>query len=151
MATISIAGSMVTPVIAARAPDQRAVVATSVGLVAIGTFALLVAPTFAPLLWALLVGLGQGGCFGLALLFIVLRAADAEAAARLSSMAQAGGYLVGALGPLAMGLLHALSGGWTAPLVFMLSAVAVELAVGLAAARDRLVHYEHHRSLKSIA
>jgi CP family cyanate transporter-like MFS transporter len=89
-----------------------------------------------------LLGLGQGGCFGLALLLIVLRAADGEAAARLSSMAQGGGYVIAAAGPLAMGMLHAVTGNWTAPLLFLLAATAAELMTGLGAARDRLVRHQ---------
>jgi CP family cyanate transporter-like MFS transporter len=135
-------GSTVSPVVAVRSRDQRAVTAVSVAIVGAGLLGLLLAPASAPLLWALLLGLGQGACFGLALLLIVLRAADEEAAAQLSSMAQAGGYVVAAAGPLAMGLLHAVTGGWTAPLLFLLAATAGQLVAGLGASRDRLVRHE---------
>jgi CP family cyanate transporter-like MFS transporter len=143
MTLISMVGSTISPVLAVRRPDQRGVMAVSVTIVAVGLLGLLIAPASAPLLWSVLLGLGQGACFGLALLLIVLRAADGEAAARLSSMAQGGGYVVAAAGPLAMGLLHALTGSWTAPLLFLLAAAAAELVVGLGAARDRLVRHAH--------
>jgi CP family cyanate transporter-like MFS transporter len=146
MTMISMVGSTISPVVAVRRPDQRGVVAASVAISAVGLLGLLLAPASAPLLWAVLLGLGQGACFGLALLLIVLRAADGEAAARLSSMAQAGGYVVAAAGPLAMGLLHALTGSWTAPLLFLLAACAAQLVAGLGAARDRLVRHEHAMS-----
>jgi CP family cyanate transporter-like MFS transporter len=146
MTMISMIGSTVSPVIAVRRPDQRGVTAVSVAIVAVGLVGLLLAPASAPLLWAALLGLGQGACFGLALLLIVLRAEDGEAAARLSSMAQAGGYVVAAAGPLAMGLLHALTGSWTAPLIFLLAATVAQLAAGLGAARDRVVRHEHAMS-----
>jgi CP family cyanate transporter-like MFS transporter len=142
MTTISMVGSTISPVVAVRSRDQRAVTAVSVAIVGAGLLGLLLAPASAPLLWALLLGLGQGACFGLALLLIVLRAADEEAAAQLSSMAQAGGYVVAAAGPLAMGLLHAVTGGWTAPLLFLLAATAGQLVAGLGASRDRLVRHE---------
>jgi CP family cyanate transporter-like MFS transporter len=58
-------------------------------------------------------------------------------------MAQGGGYVVAAAGPLAMGLLRALTGNWTAPLLFLLAAAAAQLLVGLGAARDRLVRHAH--------
>ncbi|GLW05236.1 hypothetical protein Misp01_03660 [Microtetraspora sp. NBRC 13810] len=41
----------------------------------------------------ILLGLGQGAAISLAMLFIVLRAADSRHAAQLSSMAQGVGYL----------------------------------------------------------
>ena len=45
---------------------------------------------------------------------MVQRAPDPGTAARLSSMAQAGGYLIGAAGRLIMGLLFTATGSWTA-------------------------------------
>lgn len=89
--------------------------------------------------WAVLLGLGQGGALALALLMIVLRADDDDTAARLSSMAQSVGYLLAALGPPILGVLYAVSGGWTLPLLVLLGLVLLELAVGLPAARDRVV------------
>jgi CP family cyanate transporter-like MFS transporter len=51
-------------------------------------------------------------------------------------MAQAGGYLIGAAGPLVMGLLYTSTGGWTAPMVFLLAMTVLALPPGLAAGRD---------------
>jgi CP family cyanate transporter-like MFS transporter len=51
-------------------------------------------------------------------------------------MAQAGGYLIGAAGPLVMGLLYTATGSWTAPLVFLLAMTVLGLPPGLAAGRD---------------
>ena len=44
-----------------------------------------------------------------------------------------------ATGPLAVGLLHEATDGWTVGLVVLLCLLAVQLVVGLAAARPRLV------------
>lgn len=66
----------------------------------------LLAPT------AFVLGLAQGGLFGVALILIVLRARDAETAAGLSAMSQGVGYLLSALGPFMAGLLRASSFGW---------------------------------------
>lgn len=59
------------------------------------------------LLWPsmILLGLGQGGCFSLALTLLVLRSANPAIAAQLSGMAQGFGYCIAALGPFAVGLL----------------------------------------------
>lgn len=141
MTAISVIGTSTSPVLAARMRDQRAVAAASVGLVMTGLVGLLVAPAAAPLLWVVILGIGQGGCFALSLLLIVLRAGDGEAAARLSSMAQGGGYLIAAAGPLIVGLLHAASGSWTVAWLFLLAAAGVELAVGLGASRDEVVRH----------
>ena len=87
--------------------------------------------------WAVVLGIGQGGCFALALVMIVLRSGDAMTAARLSGMAQSVGYTLAALGPLAIGLIHELTGGWSL-VAWLLSGIGlVALVNGLIAARDR--------------
>jgi MFS transporter, CP family, cyanate transporter len=54
-------------------------------------------------------------------------------------MAQTVGYIVAATGPVVVGVLRETSGGWTAPLVFLLAMLAPLLAAGLGAARRRQV------------
>ena len=61
------------------------------------------------------------------------------AAASLSAMAQGWGYLLAALGPLAVGLLHASTGGWDVPVTLLLVLCAVELGAGWLAARGRVL------------
>lgn len=140
MSFVSMATNVAAPLIAHRMRDQRLVIAISVALTGAGIAALLVAPTLAPVAWMVVLGLGQGATISLALLVIVLRAPDSDTAARLSGMAQSGGYLLAAAGPLVMGLMRAATGSWTLGLVFLLFVVAAELATGIAAGRDRFVH-----------
>ena len=59
-----------------------------------------------------------GSQFGLAVLFLVLRSANGSVAARLSSMAQCGAYLIAAAGPFVMGFLHTATRGWVVPILF---------------------------------
>lgn len=136
---VATASSAVAPLAAARGRDQRAAIAAACALLGAGTLGLLLAPLGAPLLWALLIGLGQGAGFSLALLVMVLRAEDGGSAAALSSMAQFGGYAIAIAGPLAMGLLHDATGGWAVPLLFLLAVIAATLAAGLGAGRDAVV------------
>jgi CP family cyanate transporter-like MFS transporter len=89
--------------------------------------------------WAVILGFGQGLGFAAALSFIGLRAHDAQVAAQLSGMAQGVGYVIAALGPLALGALHDATGGWSVPMAGVL-AVCVGMAVpGVAAGRLRTV------------
>jgi MFS transporter, CP family, cyanate transporter len=136
---ISIPTTFLAPVLAHRMRDQRPAVAGCVALTATGLTGILLAPSSTALVWVVVLGLGQGAALSLALLMIVLRAADDNTAARLSSMAQGFGYLLAAAGPLVMGLLHAATGGWEVPLVWLIALCAVELLAGLAAGRARLV------------
>lgn len=96
-------------------------------------------PLSTAVLWVCILGIGTGATFAVALLLVVVRAADATTAVRLSSMAQGTGYLIAAAGPLALGLLRAISGSWTIPLVLILIVLGVEIVPGLVAARDLIV------------
>ena len=136
---LGIVTSLLAPVVAARMRDQRGAVAATVTLTAGGLLGLLVAPGSGALAWAVLLGLGQGAAISLALLMIVLRAGDDETAARLSSMAQGVGYTLAAVGPLGVGLLQYVSGGWTVPLLALLGVATLQLIAGLLAGRDRVV------------
>jgi CP family cyanate transporter-like MFS transporter len=133
---VSVPASLAVPVLAARVPSQRRYVVAIMALCAAGMVGLLVAPTAAPGLWMVLLGLGQGAAIGLALTFIGLRAPDEGHASELSSMAQAIGYGLAALGPVALGTAHDLTGGWTIPVGMLVVLLVPQLLAGLGAARD---------------
>ncbi|MCW3818854.1 MFS transporter [Micromonospora sp. DR5-3] len=92
-------------------------------------------------LWVLLLALGQGA-FPLILTTIGLRARTAEGTVALSAFAQSTGYVIAALGPLLVGILYEATGGWTAPIGFLLVALAVQTAAGLVIARPRYIEDE---------
>jgi MFS transporter, CP family, cyanate transporter len=107
-----------------------------VGLSGAGTLGLLVAGSAGSTLWVVLLGLGQGACFSLALTFFALRAPDSQHAAALSGMAQSVGYLLSAGGPFLFGVLRDATHAWTVPLALLLAITACLLVAGLGAARD---------------
>ena len=123
---------------------RRLVIGTIVVCV-IGIGAALVVPVGAGLALMVLLGLGQGAALSLALYFVMARSATAVVAASLSALAQGVGYVLAALGPLAIGLLHAATGGWLLPVIVLLVATAAELVVGLLAARHRTLSEEADR------
>lgn len=131
--------ALAIPYVAARLRAQTSLVYASVGFTAAGLLALLISPTSAPYLWVIILGIGQGAAFPIALTIVVLRTRTAEATQQLSSMAQAIGYLVAAFGPLLVGALHAMTGSWTPPLGALLVLCVPQLLFGLAAAKPRFV------------
>jgi CP family cyanate transporter-like MFS transporter len=133
---ISVPASLVIPVLAARASSQRRYVVVTVALCGAGLFGLMLAPSAAPALWMVLLGLGQGAAIGLALTFIGLRSPDDHHASELSSMAQTLGYGLAALGPVALGAVHDLTGRWTIPVGLLVILLAPQLLAGLGASRD---------------
>lgn len=133
---VGIVSMFFAPVLAARRPSQRRVVAAAVALSGAGTLGLLISGGVASLLWVVLLGLGQGACFSLALTFFVLRTSDHEHAAALSGMAQSAGYLLAAAGPSLFGVLRDTTQAWTIPLVLLFAVTVGLLITGLGAARD---------------
>jgi CP family cyanate transporter-like MFS transporter len=140
MNLVSLPSSLLAPVLAHRMRDQRPAAVFGSALIIVGVAGILLAPTSTALVWAIVLGVGQGATLPVALLIIVMRAGDDETAARLSTMAQGAGYLLAATGPLVMGLLHAWTGGWSVPLVVLLGLCVAQLGAGLLAGRARTVH-----------
>jgi CP family cyanate transporter-like MFS transporter len=133
---VAIVSMFFAPVLASRRSSQRGVVVAAVTLSGAGTFGLLVAGGFASTLWVVLLGLGQGACFSLALTFFALRAPDSQHAAALSGMAQTVGYLLAAGGPSIFGVLRDVTHAWAVPLAVLLAVTVLLLIAGLGAARD---------------
>jgi CP family cyanate transporter-like MFS transporter len=132
---VGIASIFLAPVLADRRPSQYGVVMGAVTLTGAGTLGLLFAAETATALWVVLLGLGQGACFSLALTFFALRAPDSEHAAALSGMAQSVGYLLAAVGPFLFGLLRDATHAWTVSLALLFAVVVCLLITGLGAAR----------------
>ncbi|QXI27580.1 CynX/NimT family MFS transporter [Pseudomonas vanderleydeniana] len=111
---VQLISSLAAPWLATRGKDQRLAILVVMLLTLGGLFGCLYAPLEGLWGWAIVLGLGQGGTFSLALTLIVLRSRDAHVAANLSSMAQGIGYTLASMGPFAVGLVHDLTGGWQA-------------------------------------
>jgi CP family cyanate transporter-like MFS transporter len=137
-AAVSAPVSLVVPTLAARARDQRGLALASCALAGAGFAGILVAPR-AAYLWALLLGVGQGAVFALALTLVVLRSATSETAARLSAMSQAFGYLIAAGGPLLVGLVRDAAGSWGPAVGLLLAVLVPQVLTGVGASRARQV------------
>ncbi len=86
-----------------------------------------------------ILGFGLGSNFSLALLFMVLRVDSAELTTGLSGMAQSVGYFIASFGPVLFGFVHDITNSWGIPLYSMLAIAALQLCVGLGAARNRTI------------
>jgi CP family cyanate transporter-like MFS transporter len=117
-AGIGIVPSLLIPTILSRVGRSGLMVAICVVFFVGGYLGLLLAPMTLTSLWTLLAGLGGGG-FPLVLTLFGLRSASPATAGALSGFAQAVGYLAAVTGPLLVGLLHDVTGGWTAPFGFL--------------------------------
>ncbi|MES9607608.1 MFS transporter [Actinomadura sp. NPDC000929] len=139
MMIVGIPLGFLVPVFAARLRDQRPLVVAVAATMVVGLVGLLLAPS-AGWTWVVILGIGTGSAFPLAFTLLSLRSPNPSTAAGLSGMAQTGGYLLAAAGPLAVGVLHDATGGWNVPVALLLVLVVPEVVVGLLAARPGFVH-----------
>src|SRR5579863_4876889 len=135
MAAGNLIAALIAPMLAHRAPDQRALVAPTMTAMGVGLAGSLWAPLGGDWFWVLILGMGQGACLALAIFFMVARAPDPGVAASLSAFAQSAGYLVSSAGPLELGLLHSATGSWSIPVALLLVLCGAALVVGIFAAR----------------
>ena len=80
----------------------------------VGQAGLWLAPTAAPWVWALVLGLGQGAAFALGLVLMVDYAAHPRGQCPAGGMAFFFSYTLASLGPATMGALRDPTGGFTA-------------------------------------
>jgi CP family cyanate transporter-like MFS transporter len=133
--------ALAMPALAGRLPTLRPLVLSLTAFSTAAYVGLALAPHGLAPLWVLLLAFGQGA-FPLILTTIGLRARTAEGTVALSAFAQSTGYVIAALGPLLVGILYEATGGWTAPIGFLLVALAVQTAAGMVIARPRYIEDE---------
>jgi MFS transporter, CP family, cyanate transporter len=127
--------SLAVPELLARARDERWLALFPPVLYSAGFAGLLAAPATLTPLWMALLGLGQGAGISVALAYVVQRSPDAAHAAALSGMAQGVGYVIAAAGPIGIGAVHDLTGGWRDPILVLLAVTAGLAACSLPLAR----------------
>jgi CP family cyanate transporter-like MFS transporter len=131
--------ALATPVVLTKSSRQDVVAVALVACVG----AIIVAILYGPLAWAYvlcgLLGVAMGGVFAVALTFQVIRARTHEAAARLSSMAQAFGYIIASVGPLVLGFVNKWPDARLASTIWLLLITAITMVAGALAGRPRFV------------
>lgn len=130
--------------------DQRPALIAMLSLVGIGLLLVLLGP--ASLRWpgAILLGLGQGGSFSLALTLIVLRSGNSKIAGELSALVQGGGYTLAALGPLFVGLMIDANIDIKGITWLLLSILAFAASMALLAGRQQRLEMDEMGTLRTI-
>lgn len=129
-------GSFVTPLLASRRSDQRPYIAMTVLTCLAGTLGLMYAPIGTSVVWALLLGFGQGAGPSLGAFLFVAKASSVDAATRISVMAQTVGYLIAVAGPLLIGAIYHYTGDWNMPILILATILLIELVVSMPAGRN---------------
>jgi CP family cyanate transporter-like MFS transporter len=141
VAGVGIVGSLLMPTVAARSRSLTPYVAAFGVLLVGGYLGLLLAPTTLPWLWAVLLGV-SGFAFPLTIALITARTRDPGITAQLSGFVQPVGYLLAAMGPFAVGLIHQATGGWDVVLVILMVTAVPFTWAGLRVARPVYVDDE---------
>ncbi len=138
---LGMVASFVAPILVARLSNVGWVMHIGAAGFFFGYLGLLLAPGVSPWLWISLCGVGQM-IFPACLALINLRTRTHEGSIALSGFSQAIGYLIAALGPLLVGLLHDITGGWVASLVLMSGAAVLFVYFGIVLRAPRFVEDE---------
>ncbi len=133
--------AFVLPRIAARLNHQGPLVVVLGGCGLGGYAGLWLAPAGGAWVWALLLAVSNCA-FPLVLTLIGVRARSHAGLVRLSAFAQSTGYLISIPGPLAVGALYGATDGWDVPLAVLAAFMLAQVAVGIAAGRNRVVEDE---------
>ena len=128
-----IGASVGVPMLAARSLDRRPWLVLSALMEAAGLGGVACAPLAAPWIWAVLLGLGTGGLFALALTLPLDDADSPQEAGALTAMMFCGGYLIAGSGPFVIGAVRDASGSYRGAFTWLMgvSAVVALLALGL--------------------
>jgi CP family cyanate transporter-like MFS transporter len=127
--------SLAAPIVAGRYADQRPVTFLALLVTAVGFVGLLTTEAV-PTLWVMCVMVGPGASISLALLFMVLRSTSTAQTGQVSGMAQSVGYLLAAVGPVAIGALHDVTGSWTIAMAALGLAVIPQAAATMLAGKN---------------
>lgn len=135
---LGMAASIVAPILAARLSNVGWILHVGAAGFVIGYLGLLFAPGVSPWFWMTLCGVGQV-VFPVCLALINLRTRTHSGSIALSGFAQSVGYIIAALGPLLVGVLHALTGGWAASLILLAATSALFVYFGIVLRTPRYV------------
>lgn len=142
--------ALAAPWIARLSRDQRPALMLVFLFIAAGLLMLLLGSPSLRWPGAILLGLGQGGSFSLALTLIVLRSGNAKIAGELSALAQGGGYTLAAMGPLVVGLMLDAGIGIKGITWLLLAILAFSASMALLAGRLLRLEVNKNNSLVTV-
>ena len=126
--------AFVVPPLAVGMRNPVVIVIVCVALLAVGYTGLLIAPLDGAVIWVIALGLGVS-TFPMCLTLVNVRTKTPAGSSLLSGAMQGIGYGLACVGPLLIGVLHDLGGGWGGSYVFLYVTLGVLLVSGIVACR----------------
>ncbi len=117
------------PVLADRVADRRRLLVPVAVLSTVGLVGLWLAPTAAPWVWVVVIGLGQGAAFSVGLVLLVDYAATPAASGRLTAMSFFISYTLASIGPFTMGAVRDLTGSFAGVWATLVTLMSLQLAL----------------------
>jgi CP family cyanate transporter-like MFS transporter len=124
-----IVGSLALSALAGRSQDRRPWMVVSLAASMVGFAGVALLPAAAPWLWTIVLGLGLGPLFPLALMLPIDHGRDPAAVRRLTVMVSSVAYPLAALGPFLIGWLRGVTDSYTVPFVTLAMLVTALLPV----------------------
>lgn len=121
---VALPNSIFGTMLIARAKSMTGPSIYGMSVLIVGALGLWFFPTTVPLLWVILSGMGVI-FFTIGLVLINLRTSTQSGAVALSGMVQGVGYLIGAVGPLLVGLAHGISGNSDADFIIIIASALI--------------------------
>lgn len=137
--------ALTLPMLAARHADRRPWIAFTLLCQIVGFSLLIWQPDAAPLLNAVVLGIGLGGCFALMMVVALDHLPSPSQAGALNALMQGGGFLLASLAPWVIAQLHEITGKFEAGWTYQLGAVCIVcvLAARLSPSRYAAVMKAH--------
>jgi len=131
MAISQAAAALLLPALASRSQDRRLWIWATLGMQIAGYAGLALSPQTAPTGWVILIGAGLGGCFALSMVVALDHLDHPAHAGALSALMQGGGFLIAALAPWVVAVLHDASGSFVAGWLMHLGCAAIVALLSL--------------------
>lgn len=125
--------------IASRLKDQRILSILTAFLFIFSLIGILLFKTQYIVLFCIILGIGSGLAFSLAMLFFILRTKNIHHSSQLSGMAQSIGYLLAAIGPPLFGAIYDWKANWNISFLFLIGASIILLFVGVIAGKNNYI------------
>jgi CP family cyanate transporter-like MFS transporter len=128
----AVAGALATPLLAARLNGWRTMAVLGALWVSLPIGLLLAPEQF--ILFSVLGGVAQGGGFTAIFTVVAQVSRTGRESSALSAFVQGVGYVIAAIGPPVLGLVHDASDGWTVPMLIVVGTTLVFSVLGIPAA-----------------
>lgn len=117
--------ALVLPYLARKNQDRRLWLSAALVMQIVGFAGLVFIPQMFAYVWVMLIGAGLGGCFALMMIIVLDHLPDPVMAGQLSALMQGGGFLIAAIAPWWVAILHDITASYTTAWMLQLFMVIV--------------------------